>query len=176
MIGDWQVCAQIDYVASQKSLVYCIYMDNKFKIRTAISDDLERLLKLYTHLTPNNVPFPSNIAEEIFSRFSRYDGSAILLGEIYDELVSSCTVVVIPNLTRGGTPYALIENVVTEADHRRQGYGKLVLDAATNHAWDCGCYKVMLMTGSNEGATLAFYESVGFKHSKTGFQKRRSVT
>jgi len=150
-------------------------MSEILKIREAGSGDLDRLLKLYIHLTPNNVPFPSAVAEDIFFRFSRYEGSAILLGEIDDELVSSCTLVVVPNLTRGGTPYALVENVVTHIDHRCQGYGKSVLDAATNHAWDKNCYKVMLMTGSKESATLGFYERAGFKQSKTGFQKRRAI-
>jgi len=150
-------------------------MTEKISIRAASLADLDRLLQLYTHLTPNNVPFPSAVAGEIFSKFSRYDGSVILLGEVGGELVSSCTVVIIPNLTRGGTPYALIENVVTHADHRCLGYGKSVLDFAVNHAWDCGCYKAMLMTGAMEGATLAFYESAGFAQSKTGFQKRRTV-
>ncbi len=37
-------------------------------------------------------------------------------------MVATCTLVVIPNLTRGGTPYALIENVVTHTDHRNKGY------------------------------------------------------
>lgn len=150
-------------------------MNTVLTIREASADDLDGLLKLYLHLTPNNVPFSSVTAEKIFSRFLQYEGSVILLGEIDDELVSSCTLVVVPNLTRGGTPYALVENVVTHIDHRRQGYGKSVLDAATKHAWGFDCYKVMLMTGSKDIATLTFYERAGFKQSKTGFQKRRVV-
>lgn len=149
-------------------------MNSALTIRSASSDDLDRLLDLYIHLTPNNVRYPSAIAGEIFARFMKYEGSVVLLGEIDDELVTSCTLVVIPNLTRGGTPYALIENVVTHADHRCKGYGKLILDMATDRAWGQGCYKAMLMTGSQESATLAFYESAGFQQSKTGFQKRRA--
>ena len=150
-------------------------MSSVLTIREASTDDLGRLLELYLHLTPSNVPFSSVMAENIFSSFLQYEGSVILLGEIGGELVSSCTLVVVPNLTRGGTPYALVENVVTHADHRCQGYGKSVLDAATKHAWGFDCYKVMLMTGSKETATLAFYERAGFKQSKTGFQKLRIV-
>ena len=150
-------------------------MSSALTIREACTDDLDRLLELYLHLTPNNVPFSSVMAENIFSKFLQYEGSAILLGEIGDELVSSCTLVVVPNLTRGGTPYALVENVVTHVSHRCQGYGRLLLDAATKLAWEFDCYKVMLMTGSKEIGTLTFYEKAGFKQSKTGFQKRRAV-
>lgn len=48
-------------------------------------------------------------------------------GYLADALVCSCTMAVIPNLTRGLRPYGRIENVVTHADHRRQGYGRCVL-------------------------------------------------
>jgi GNAT superfamily N-acetyltransferase len=79
----------------------------------------------------------------------------------------------VPNLTRGGVPYALIENVVTHAEHRGRGYGKAVLEAAIAKAWELDCYKVMLLTGSKNPATLGFYQSVGFEQTKTGFETRR---
>jgi GNAT superfamily N-acetyltransferase len=80
---------------------------------------------------------------------------------------------VIPNLTRGGKPYALIENVVTHAAYRGRGFGQAVLRAAVERAWAARCYKAMLMTGSKRASTLAFYEAAGFEQSKTGFQVRR---
>lgn len=40
-------------------------------------------------------------------------------------------------------------------------------------AWEAGCYKVMLMTGSKRPETLRFYADAGFEQSKTGFQIRR---
>lgn len=150
-------------------------MSNVLTIREAGKNDLDRLLDLYLHLTPNNVPFSSARAAVIFAKFLQYEGSAIFLGEIGQELVSSCTLVVVPNLTRNGTPYGLVENVVTHERHRCRGYGKSVLDAASEHAWGVGCYKVMLMTGASEAGTLAFYEKAGFQQSKTGFQKRRVI-
>ncbi|WP_434642808.1 hypothetical protein [Achromobacter piechaudii] len=36
-----------------------------------------------------------------------------------------------------------------------------MLAQALEAAWAAGCYKVMLMTGRKEDATLQFYESVG---------------
>ncbi|SLN15536.1 putative acetyltransferase [Falsiruegeria litorea R37] len=130
-------------------------------------------MQLYLHLSQNNHPLDQSTAQHIFRKLLQFDGSTILLGEVGQMLVSSCTLVIIPNLTRRGAPYALVENVVTHADHQGRGYGTLMLNAATEHAWSCGCYKVMLMTGSREPATLAFYENAGFARTKTGFQKRR---
>jgi GNAT superfamily N-acetyltransferase len=69
--------------------------------------------------------------------------------------------------------YALIENVVTAASHRKRGFGRALLERAVSIAWEHGCYKVMLLTGSTEPATLAFYRGVGFEQNKTGFQIRR---
>jgi GNAT superfamily N-acetyltransferase len=88
-------------------------------------------------------------------------------------LTSSCTLVVIPNLTRSGQPYGLIENVVTHSTYRGRGFGKQILQAAVEAAWKADCYKVMLMTGSKRPSTLAFYAAAGFEQNKTGFQIRR---
>ncbi|EGF93645.1 acetyltransferase GNAT family protein [Asticcacaulis biprosthecium C19] len=142
-------------------------------IRPAASADLSHLLDLYRHLDAEDTRCPPGVAVDVFERFRRYDGSAILIGLIGEAMVASCTIVVIPNLTRGGMPYALIENVVTHGDCRGQGFGKAILAAAVERAWAQGCYKAMLMTGSKKPETLAFYAAAGFEASKTGFQVRR---
>ena len=60
-------------------------------------------------------------------------------------------------ITRGGRPYALVENVVTDANFRNRGFGRAVLHAAIEASCDRGCYKVMLMTGSKKPEVLAFF-------------------
>jgi GNAT superfamily N-acetyltransferase len=142
-------------------------------IRTASQDDLPSLLELYEQLHPNDETMSLTLAGDTLTQFLRYSGSSIFLGLRAQSVVTTCTLIVVPNLTRGGAPYALIENVVTAANHRKRGYGKLVLKAAICAAWRHNCYKVMLLTGSRDPATLRFYEDVGFEQSKTGFQARR---
>lgn len=142
-------------------------------IRAAEESDLQGLLDLYRHLDAKDLRCPPDEAGRIFRRFLLYPGSTILIGTIGEVMVASCTLVVIPNLTRGGRSYALIENVVTHTDHRNRGFGKALLVAAAERAWAEDCYKVMLLTGSKNPATLAFYASAGFEQTKTGFQVRR---
>jgi len=94
-------------------------------------------------------------------------------GFVDGSLVSSCTLTIIPNLTRGCRPYGVIENVVTHVAHRRRGYAKAVLLEALGDAWAANCYKVMLLTGRKDEATFRFYESVGFdRNGKQAFIAR----
>lgn len=148
-------------------------MSDKPIIRLATPNDAEGLQDLYVHLSSDNERCPVELARSNLAKFANYEGSAVLLGEVDEEIVVTCTLIVIPNLTRGGMPYALIENVVTHAEHRGKGYGRLILDEASNRAWTQNCYKVMLSTGAARPSVLGFYESAGFEQSRTGFQKRR---
>jgi GNAT superfamily N-acetyltransferase len=145
-------------------------------VRPADHADLPCLLDLYVHLNPDDERCAPEDAIAALDHMLRYEGSVVLVGTIGDVFVTTCTLVVIPNLTRGGKPYSLIENVVTHADYRGLGFGRTVLGAAVERAWDAGCYKVMLMTGSKKPSTLAFYKAAGFEQSKTGFQVRRVPT
>lgn len=133
------------------------------EIRALKENELDDLLELYTHLHPSDDPIPPRSEVETVwkkiqdSPYFHYFG--VFVG---GQLVSSCTLSIIPNLTRGCRPYGLIENVVTHNGFRRQGLGATVLKAALNLAWDQNCYKVMLLTGRRSEAVLSFYESVGF--------------
>jgi GNAT superfamily N-acetyltransferase len=87
--------------------------------------------------------------------------------------VASATLLIVPNLTRGVRPYALIENVVTDPAWRQRGIATYLLRAAQQMAWDANCYKVMLLTGRNDDGTLHFYLGAGFRDDeKTGFVAR----
>lgn len=148
-------------------------MDASQVIRPATRPDLPKLLALYPHLSPDDRIPALDVAERRFEELRKYEGSAIFVAISESDVVASCTLIVIPNLTRGGQPYGLIENVVTHAAFRGRGFGKQLLKAAVEAAWQADCYKVMLMTGSKEPSTLAFYRSAGFEQSKTAFQTRR---
>ncbi|URK87306.1 GNAT family N-acetyltransferase [Rhizobium sp. RCAM05350] len=144
-----------------------------FDIRPAAQDDLPALLALYRHLNADDPEVPTDIAAERFAEITAQPGMTVLIGLSGEALTSSVTLVMIPNLTRGGAPYALIENVVTHLDYRKRGHARALIRHAFASAWQQGCYKVMLLTGSKDPATLAFYEGCGFTQDKTGFQVRR---
>ena len=77
---------------------------------------------------------------------------------------------IVPNLTHGLRPYALIENVVTHADYRGRGLASACLSYAKEIAVRENCYKMMLLTGSREESTLRFYERAGYNRTdKTAF-------
>ena len=144
-----------------------------FTIHEIADDELPALLCLYAHLHPKDEMLPLSEALPTW-KLLRQDPNQHLLGAYWDgTLVSTCTLIVIPNLTRGGRPYGLIENVVMHLDYRRRGLGNAVLKHALAVAWAQNCYKVMLLTGSRNGETLRFYEKAGFQGGvKTGFVAR----
>lgn len=136
------------------------------KIRILDRDDLDQLLMLYSQLNHDDPLIDSGMSESIWnqsleSEFIDYVG-------LFDEnwLLSACQILVVPNLTRGGHPYCLIENVVTHVDYRNKGYGKQVLEHTIGLAWQRNCYKVMLMSGRKQESVNHFYKSVGFSDNE----------
>ncbi len=141
------------------------------EVRLIRYGELEELLELYRQLHPDDplVECDSDTRQswdEIFNDKNQF----YLVLEEDGKIVSSCTLAIIKNLTRGLRPYGIIENVITRQEYRKQGCGTKVLHKAVDMAKEKNCYKVMLLTSAKDEATLSFYENAGFKKGiKTGF-------
>jgi GNAT superfamily N-acetyltransferase len=144
---------------------------NSPHLRAIRPDELSSLLDLYRHLHPNDPALPADF--DVEGHWQRICANPLLHyfgAEVEGVLVSTCTLTVIPNLTRSAKPYGVIENVVTHPEFRRRGIGTSLLRFTLQFAWAHDCYKVMLLTGRMDPTTLRFYERAGFKAGvKTGF-------
>lgn len=140
------------------------------QIRSLGASDLSALLALYAELHPADAQASPAHYQQTWQTLLADPRLHCFGGFVGEALVSNCSLVIVPNLTRACRPYALIENVITAAAHRGRGYGRALLAHACAHAWAQGCYKVMLMTGRQDEATLRFYQSAGFdRHAKQAF-------
>ena len=141
-------------------------------IRHAESRDIEALRELYGHHLATVLPPERPLSEwlSLLGELIADENYHLLVSEVDGSVVATVTLVVVRNLTHGLRPYAVIENVVTHAEHRKSGCGTALIAHACELARERNCYKVMLMTGSKEKRTLRFYERCGFnRHDKTGF-------
>lgn len=137
--------------------------------REALLPDLPALLGLYEDLHEEQ-PLSREAAWPVWRRILADPGQCVILGEAGGELAASCVLAITPNLSRGGRPWAVIENVVVAKAHRRKGRGLALLAEAKRIAMCANCYKIMLLSGHKDEGTLAFYRAAGFESgSKTAF-------
>lgn len=142
-------------------------------IRKAVAADLPAILALYAELSVTDRLPQVEDATATWARILASEMMSVHVVELDGRAVSTCMLVMVPNLTRNQSPFAIIENVVTLAAMRGRGIGRRVIQAAFEEAWAAGCYKVMLLTGRKDEAVLRFYEACGFSRGKTAFEIRR---
>lgn len=138
-------------------------------VREVRNDEYQQLMELYLHLHETEIP-PEELTRPLWERLVSDHDYHLIAAEEDGKLVSSCTCIIIPNLTRGPRPFALVENVVTHSDYRGRGLATACLDYAKQIAISENCTRLMLMTGSKLESTLRFYERAGYSRTeKTGF-------
>jgi len=144
------------------------------EVRRLAEHDLDALHALYAQLGLEGHDTPRARLSETWARILASELIVHLGAFIDGALASACHAVIVPNLTHGARPYAVIENVVTDAAHRRRGLGELTMRSLIAHCWEAGCYKIMLASGFGRSGAHAFYDALGFdRTAKQSFVLKR---
>lgn len=130
-------------------------------IRKATKNDLNGIINLY-HQLLNNDDINVNVAKTIFQKMIDDDNYYVLVVEENKSIVSTCTLIIVYNITHRNKPFCIIENVVTDERCRGNGYGKEVIKAAINLARIKECHKIMIQTRKKERYVINFYKKCGF--------------
>ncbi len=152
-------------------------MGTSVVVRDAVEGDLDALLALYVQLSAENASTTVEAARPGLRAMLADERVRLLVVEVEGRVAGTATLVVVPNLTHDGQPWAQVENVVVGEALRGTGVGRLLMDECVRLAWKAGCYKVQLQSGNErrEGPqdAHAFYRAIGFSESSVGFRLYR---
>jgi N-acetylglutamate synthase-like GNAT family acetyltransferase len=144
-------------------------------IRDATEADLPRLVELLAHLALDEPreelgpPLPEGYRRAL-EEIEDDHRQRLLVVEADGRVVAAAVLMIIPNLSHQGRPYAIIENVVVDAAERGAGHGELLMLYATEEARRAGCYKLTLTSNKRRGDAHRFYERLGFKATHEGYR------
>lgn len=138
-------------------------------VREAQRSDFDAICSLMSALNPTDKIENIDVRRQMFFEIIDDPTNFIFVGSIDNEVITTCYLNVIPNITWNAAPYAVIENVVTNESKRRRGYGRKCIRHAIAHAFSQGCFKIILMSSQRNDRTRAFYGSVGFEQNKDGY-------
>ena len=146
-------------------------------VRVAREGDIPRILELYRELaiTTSQAEQHRNPSlddcRRVFAEVSTVLGHELLVAEDKGEVVGTMVLLIVPNLSHGASPWALVENMVVDQRYRRRGLGRLLMDYAIARAKEAGCYKIQLLSNKKRREAHRFYSSLGFEASAHGFRR-----
>jgi len=139
-------------------------------VRPATEQDMPRILELYGELTEQQHHLSADDVQSVFTEIVSMAGHELLVAEDEGEVIGTMVLLIVPNLSHGALPWAVVENVVVDQRYRRQGIGKLLMKYAIARARKAGCYKVQLLSNKKRREAHRFYQALGFETSAYGFR------
>ena len=134
------------------------------KVREAVRGEVERVLGTYEWLfaPPGSLPprWDPDRARAALAVAIEDPEAAVLVAEHRGDLVGLCTAYLDMNSGRYG-PRCWVEDLAVSPDHRSQGVGKALLDAAKDWARERGSTHLELDSGDDRLDAHRFYEREG---------------
>lgn len=141
-------------------------------VRKAAARDLADLVHLLAVMHGQTAPKVPTAAEaEILQKILDDTNRYLLVSETAGQVTGTADMIMVPNLSRDGKPWGVVENVVVHPAWRRHGHATLLLQRLANIAVDCGCYKIELTSSSGRREAHALYKQLGFDATVRGFRK-----
>lgn len=146
------------------------------EIRMAKENDLPRILELYRELSMITTEVEQHSStslddyRRVFAEISGNPKRELLVAEYKGEVVGTVALFIIPNLSHGATPYALVENLVVNLKYRRKGIATKLMEYTIARARQEGCHRIELCSSKVRRDAHRLYKSVGFKPEAYGFR------
>ena len=102
-----------------------------------------------------------------------YEPSSVLIAELDGRVVGKLELFIGAKSVHG--PFGLIRRFVVHRDWRGQGIGRMLLDAATEHARAQGCSFIELSVDVTNPSAHAFYQRDGFAEDRIEVMMRKSL-
>src|ERR687887_712875 len=142
------------------------------KVREAVPAEVERVLGMYEWLfaPPGSVPprWDPDHARRAIAAAIEDPSSAVFVAEHRGELLGLCTAYLDMNSVRYG-PRCWVEDLAVSPDHRSQGVGKELLDAAKDWARERGATHLELDSAESRREAHRFYEREGAEYRAYSF-------
>jgi GNAT superfamily N-acetyltransferase len=145
------------------------------QVRHATEADLPRIVELLALLALDEPreelgpPLPEAY-RRAFQQIQADPNQRLLVAEAGGRVVGTASLLIVPNLSHRGRPYAIVENVVVDAAERGGGHGELLLRHAMEEARRAGCYKLSLTSNKRRKDAHRFYERLGFRATHEGYR------
>lgn len=144
-------------------------------VRDAREADLPRIVRLLAQLSldePREEPGPPlpERYQEAFREIEADPRQRLLVIEAREQVVGAASLIIVPNLSHRGRPYAIVENVVVEAAERGAGHGELLMRYVVAEARRAGCYKLSLTSNKRRKDAHRFYQRLGFQATHEGYR------
>jgi N-acetylglutamate synthase-like GNAT family acetyltransferase len=140
-------------------------------IRKAIKADLPRIVELLSQLSLESPR--EDLSHNYAAAFEAVEADSrqqLLVLEAEQGIVGTLVLVIVPNLSYQGRPWAVIENVVVDNAARGGGYGEQLVRYAIELARQANCHKIGLTSNKQRPEAHRFYERLGFTASHEGFK------
>jgi GNAT superfamily N-acetyltransferase len=140
------------------------------EIRCARRGDFPAVLSILSQMH-EEASLDEGPSETAFYEILESPSRVILVAVDHGTVVATLDLFVMANMTRGGRPWAGIENLIVDAEHRRTGIGRALMEIAVDLAKEQGCYKLQLVSHQRRSAAHDLYRQVGFDAPVHGYRR-----
>jgi glucosamine-phosphate N-acetyltransferase len=138
-------------------------------IRNCSADDFEGVQKLLQQLWPDR-NFNVKDLREVYERALSSPNQKLMAAVAPDRIVGFCSLTIKNNLWQAGN-LGVVDELVVDAEYRRFGIGKMLMEKITQIAIENECKRLELDSSFHRKEAHQFYERLGFKSRAFWFSK-----